>query len=131
VTAPQADSLSLELRVPAEVLAGESLSITMRVRNTGGRAIDLALMGRSPTLDVIVARATGDTVWQRLAGEVVPAILSLRTLAAGEQLEVSVAWDQRTPAGPAGPGEYMMRGLLLTDAAPLATGPVPFRIVAR
>jgi hypothetical protein len=131
VTSLPADSLLLDLNVPPEVRAGEPLLVTMRVRNPASRAVDLALHGRSPTLDVIITRPNGDTVWHRLAGEVLPAILSLRTLAPGEQLEMSTRWDQRTPQGPAAPGEYVVRGLLLTDGAPLATGPARFRILAR
>ena len=62
----RSDSLSIELAVPAEVRTGEIVTVTMRVRNRGVRSVDLPLLGRSPTLDVIVTRATGETVWHGL-----------------------------------------------------------------
>ena len=132
VTDQRADSLVLELVVPAEVRVGHAFDITMRVRNLSARPRDLALQGRTPTLDVIVSRPNGDTVWQRLRDEVVPAVLALRTLGPGEVLTVEARWDQRTLDGtPAPPGEYLARGLLLTDDEPLATAQIAFRIQGR
>ena len=132
VMSQRSDSLSIELAVPAEVRTGEIVTVTMRVRNRGARSVDLALLGRSPTLDVIVTRATGETVWQRLEHEVIPSILALRVLAPGEQLEVTARWDQRGRAGSAvAPGPYLVRGLLLTDGAPLEAPPASLRLLPR
>lgn len=131
VTRQARDDLELELALPPAVRAGVAVPITMRVRNRGADPRDLYLLGREPTLDVIITRANGDTVWQRLKGEVLPALLAVRTLAPGERLEVEARWDQRTQAGAAAtPGAYVARGLLLTDGAPLAAGPTAFRIEA-
>lgn len=122
----------LELVLPAEVRVGDAFDITMRVRNLGARPRDLALQGRTPTLDVIVSRPNGDTVWQRLRDEVVPAVLALRTLGPGEALTVEARWDQRNLDGtPAPPGEYLARGLLLTEDEPLATAQIAFLIQRR
>lgn len=132
VTQQGGDSLALELVVPPEVRAGEVVPLTMRVRNVSARPRDLYLRGRSPTLDVIITTPNGDTLWHRLRDEVIPAILGLRALGPGEELEIEARWDQRTEDGmAAAPGEYQARGVLLTDGDPLVTALVSFRIRAR
>ena len=126
------DSLAVELIVAPQVRAGDAVPMTMRVRNRSGQPHHLYLRGRSPTLDVVITRATGDTVWQRLKDEIIPAILAVRTLGPGEELEVEARWDQRTQGGAAvAAGEYVVRAELLTDGEPLATAPVALRIVER
>lgn len=130
VSEPRADSLALALIVPSQVRAGETVPIAMRVRNEGAQPRDLYLRGRTPTLDVLIMRASGDTVWRRLQDEVIPAILAVRTLGPGEELAIDVTWDQRLPGGAAAaPGDYLARGLLLTDDVPLTTAPVSFRVL--
>lgn len=132
VTAQGRDSVEVEFVVPPQVRVGDPMALVLRVRNGGAQPLDLYLRGRTPTLDVIVSRPNGDTVWRRLEGEVIPAILGIRTLSPGGQLEVEARWDQRTQAGTAAaPGDYLAQGFLLTDGAPLDAGPVPFRVVAR
>ena len=42
------------------------------------RTVDVYLLGREPTMDVIVERDTGGRVWRRLEGDVIPAIALLR-----------------------------------------------------
>jgi len=104
----------------------------LRVSNRGARPLDLYLRGRTVTVDVVVTRAGGEVVWRRLEGEIIPAIVHLRTLAPGERLEVAAVWDQRTNLGiPAGPGEYAARGFLLVEGDPVPTPPAAFRVVAR
>jgi hypothetical protein len=71
-------------------------------------------------------------VWRRLAGEVIPAVVQLRTLAPGEVLELRAEWDGRPARGAPAPGDYWVRGLLLTDGPePLATPAAGLRIVTR
>jgi len=68
-------------------------------------------------------------VWRRLDNEIIPAIVSLRTLSAAERFELATVWDQRTGEGrPADAGEYTARGVLLLEDESLETKPVPFRI---
>jgi hypothetical protein len=129
VSALQADSLELALVLPARVRAGAPVPIRLRVRNRTERPLDLYLRGRTTTFDVVIAGSDGQVVWRRLEGEVIPAIVHLRTLAPGERLEVEAVWDQRTNAGKAAePGEYTVRGLLLVEGAPLEIGPLPLRV---
>lgn len=126
------DSLSLTLVLPAEVRAGGRVPITLRVENHERGPLDLYLRGRTTTFDVEVTDTGGTVVWRRLEGEIIPAIVHLRTLAPGERFEIGTTWDQRTTQGrPIPPGAYSVRGLLLVEGKPLETVPVPLRIVAR
>ena len=105
------------------------MGITLTVENQTPRALDLYLRGRDPTFDVIITRADGAVVWQRLEDAIIPAIVSLRTLASAERLELATVWDQRTREGDAtDAGEYTARALLLVEGDPLEAGPVRFRI---
>jgi hypothetical protein len=124
-----AESLRLELALPPHVRAGEPVRIALRAHNPTTLTVDLHLRGRAPTLDVVIARAGGEIIWQRLEGEIIPAIVHLRALAPGESLDLAATWDQRTREGAtAGPGTYVATALLLTDGAPLRTEPVSFEI---
>jgi intracellular proteinase inhibitor BsuPI len=104
--------------------------ITLRARNAGVEPIDLHLRGRDIAFDITVTSETGEIVWRRLKGQMVPAILQIRTLAPGESLELREVWDQQTNAGsPAGPGLYRVQGSFPTDARdPAKTPAVPLRI---
>jgi len=132
-TVTDADSLRLSLDLPAEVAPGAPVPITLRAENVAGRPLDLYLRGRTVAFDVTVESAAGDTLWRRLEGEVIPAIVQVRTLAPGERLELRATWGQRRRSGvPAGPGDYTVRGALLTDAPePLQTPPTLLRIRER
>jgi hypothetical protein len=112
------------------VAAGTIVPITLVIENRGEYPIDMCFRGRTITFDVRVWKAGDDVVWQRLAGEFVPAILGLRVLAPGERIETRAEWDQCTNGGDAvAPGQYMVRGFLLTDApTPIETAAMPLRI---
>jgi intracellular proteinase inhibitor BsuPI len=126
------ESLRLETDVPAQVRVGEGVPITLRATNAGPKPLELYLMGRSPTFDVVITGPKGAVIWRRLEGQTVQAILQLRTLAPGETLELRDHWDQRSRRGqPVGPGTYVVQGTLITDAQPLRTPAVTLRIVAR
>ena len=128
VTEP-ADSLGLDLLVPSRIRAGEPVPIELRLENRTGRALDLYLRGRTITFDVVVARPSGEVVWQRLQDEIIPAIVHLRTLAPAERLELEAVWDQQTNQGRlVEAGEYTAHGLLLVEGEPLKTPPVRLRI---
>lgn len=122
----------LALHAPREVRQGERVAATLVVHNDAPDSRVLYLTGRPVALDLIVQR-DGQTVWQRLRGAVIPAILQARELPAGGSLSFEVEWDQRTDAGvPAGIGDYQLRGAILTDEPqPLTSADVPLRIVAR
>lgn len=124
-----ADSLDLELVLPARVRAGAPVPIMLRVRNRTERTLDLYLRGRTATFDVVIVSPRGEVVWRRLEDEIIPAIVHLRTLAPDERLEVETVWNQRTKAGKqVRPGEYTVRGLLLVEGDPLETRLTPLRI---
>lgn len=131
MTTPAApDSLRLQLIVPSKVRIGAVVAITLRLENAGDGPIELSLRGRRIAFDIVVRRETGEDVWRRLDGQIIPAILQLRVLEPGEVLELRATWDQAATAGtPVGPGEYLVQGLLLTDGpAPLVTPPVSLRV---
>jgi len=123
------NSLQLELLLPPRVRAGDPMPIRLRAQNVGQRALDLYLRGRTLKFDVVIARPSGEGVWQRLEGEIIPAIVHLHPLTPGERLESDTAWDQRTKNGRrVGPGDYVATGLLLVEGEPLRTAPKPFTI---
>ena len=127
---PSADSLRLSLDVPREARAGAPVPMALRVENAAARPLDLYLRGRTIAFDLVVERADGRPIWRRLEGEMVPAIVQLRTLAPGEVLELRARWNGRTARGAPAPGDYVVRGLLLTDGPdPLATPAAPLRIL--
>lgn len=126
------DSLLLELVVPDRVRAGDPVPIELHVENRSHRPVDLYLRGRTTTFDVVITGSGGEIAWRRLEGEIIPAIVHLRTLAPAERLELEAVWSQRAMQGrPVEPGDYTARGLLLVEGTPLETPPVPFRIIAR
>jgi hypothetical protein len=132
VTGTPQDSLHLELGAAARVRAGEPVTFTLRVRNGSGRAVDLYLRGRTPTMDLVVETADGRPVWHRLEGAVIPAIALLHPLPAGGQLEVTATWDQSTRAHEAArPGHYRVRGALVMETGAREAPPIPLEIVPR
>lgn len=123
------DTLRLGIEAPERVPAGEAVPMTLRVENVSGRTLELHLRGRTVAFDLVVSDPDGRELWRRLEGEFVPAILRLESLAAGEALEFTDAWDQRTGAGERVPtGVYQLRGEILTDGEPLVTPERPLRI---
>jgi hypothetical protein len=126
------DTLELRLAAPDAVAAGEPVELRLTVRNAAGRPLDLYLRGRQIAFDVSAEDAGGNIVWSRLHDEIIPAILRLETLPAGDSIVLSHRWDQRTNAGtPAATGTYRLRGTLLTEGEPLHTPILEMRIVAR
>ncbi|HET8624293.1 MAG TPA: BsuPI-related putative proteinase inhibitor [Gemmatimonadales bacterium] len=65
---------------------------------------------------MLVTDSRGAAVWRRLEGEVIAAILGIRTLGPGEIISFEDVWPQRDDRGkPVGPGTYLVVGLLPTD----------------
>ena len=125
------NSIRLRLDVPSQAVIGRPVPVTLLVENAGERTTDLHLLGREAAFDVVVSRSDGTVVWRRLEGEIIPAILQLKTLAPGEVLELHALWPQRTNRGRrVEAGLYSVRALLPTDdASPLETPTVQLRIV--
>lgn len=123
--------MRIEITVPAEVRRGDSVPIALRLVNDADTAVDLALQGRPVAFDVTVTRPDGEQVWRRLAGETVTAILQLRKVAAGGQLDFHAAWDQRSAGGsPVPAGEYLVTGTIPSDPPTVfRSGPAKLRIL--
>ena len=123
------DSLHFVVVAPRSVRVGKPVPVTLRLTNAGKRKVDLYLLGRSITFDIIVGGPDGRVVWRRLEGASSQQVLQVKTLAPGETLELKDVWTQKTNAGAAAaPGVYTIQGVLPTDAAPLQTTPVPLRV---
>jgi len=131
MSASAQDSLRLTVRVPSEARVGRPVPVVLHVMNSGDRPLDLYLRGRTIAFDVVVTRDDGAVVWRRLEGEVIPAILQLKTLAPREVMELRAEWNQRTNRGRrVSPGRYAVRGVLLTETPPPPeTDTVQLRIV--
>ena len=106
--------MGVELVVPRKIAAGAPVPIAIRIVKTADRPVELHLLGRATAFDLIVGR--GDvTVWRRLEGQTVQAILQPRVLAPGEVLELQDTWLPRDQGGAAvGPGEYPVSGSVPT-----------------
>jgi hypothetical protein len=117
------DSVRFTVNAPHTARVGHAVPITLRVTNTSNRGVDLYLMGRTVTFDIIVARSDGQVVWRRLEHESSQQILQIKMLAPGETFELKDVWKQT-----ADPGEYTVQGVLPTDREPLKTPPVRLRI---
>jgi hypothetical protein len=102
----------------------------LKVTNTGTVPLTLYLMGRVPTADFQIADERGRTVWSRLRGQTMLAPLRLYPLEAGQQLILRHTWnghDDSSSVLP--PGDYLIRGVLLTDdPAGLSSTPQQIRI---
>ena len=115
--------MRLELALPAEVPAGTPVPMVLRLHNDGPAA-DLVLQGRPVAFDLVVARPDGTVVWRRLAHAMIPAILALRRLGAGESVEWRDAWGQVDDQGDrVPPGEYLVTGRLPTEPGTHLTSP--------
>ena len=121
------DSVAFRLVLPDSAVAGRPVPIVLRLTNRTERPLTLALQGRPIAFDVEVAREDGTVVWRRLEGEVVSAILAVRTLEPAESLDFEATWNGRDRAGAAvPPGRYLVTGSLPTDQpAGLRTRPTP------
>lgn len=126
------DSIAFRVHAPASVHAGEPVPIELVLTNRTEQPITLYLQGRPLAFDITVTREDGQVVWRRLAGQVVSAILAVRTLAPAESLTFEAVWNGRLPGGaPIPPGRYRIVGSLLTDTpAGLTTPAVTLQVLA-
>jgi hypothetical protein len=104
--------------------------LVFRVTNTAAESVTLQLLGRTPNADFRISNADGETIWTRLRGQTLLGALRLHPLGPGEELVFQAVWNGRADTGrPAPHGDYLIRGVLMTDAPNgLASSPSPLRI---
>jgi hypothetical protein len=104
--------------------------LVFTVTNTSRVSVTLQLLGRTPTADFQVTDLRGETIWSQLRGQTLMGALRLFPLEGGKQLSFRQVWNQHSDSGSAvPPGEYLIRGVLLTDDPEgLASPPTRLRI---
>lgn len=113
-------SLRVTLEAPETAWTGDPVAYAVVISNTGSEPLDLYLQGREPTFDLRVADEAGATVWRRLEGQSVQAILRIDSLAPGEEMSLDGVWNQRNASGTLlAPGVYVLQAEVLTDGQPL------------
>jgi hypothetical protein len=113
---PTQSQLRLSLEAPARARNGEPVPLVFTVTNAGGTPLTLHLLGRAPSADFRILDSRGRLIWSRLRGQTLLGALQLFALDAGRILSFQESWNQRTDAGRlVAPGEYLIRGVLLTD----------------
>ena len=120
----------MTLEAPARARLGQPVPLVFSVTNPGKAPVTLQLLGRTPTADFVVSDPRGEVVWSLLKGQVMVGSLRLYPLAPGRRLRFRAVWRQRSDQDrPVPPGEYLIRGVLLTDApGGLASAPARLRI---
>ena len=92
------------------------MPLVFTITNTGKVSVTLQLLGRTPTADFQVSDLRGRIIWSRLRGQTLLGALRLFPLDAGKGLSFRQVWNQHTDnESPVLPGEYLIRGVLLTD----------------
>ncbi len=115
---------TVELEVPSEVRLGDTVEVTLRLRNEGTEALSLELVGRPVAFDVFITGPGGREVWRRLHGKAVASALMLLQLGPGESREFTARWPQQDSQGrPVPPGRYTVQGTLPTGSRPLTSAP--------
>lgn len=96
---------------------GEPVPLLFTVTNTGRSTVTLQLLGRIPSADFRITDPDGRAIWSTLRGKTLVTALRLFPLEAGKSLTFRHTWNQRSDAGArVTPGEYLIRGVLMTDA---------------
>ena len=120
------------MEAPARAHLGEPVPLTFTATNTGKVSVTLQLLGREPTADFRVTDSRGRMIWSLLRGQTMMGALRLFPLDAGKSLTFRHVWNQRANNGkPVPPGDYLIRGVLLTDDPKgMASPPAALRVLA-
>jgi hypothetical protein len=111
----QSKALTLQLDIPTPTPAGKPISLKLTLQNTSNEPVQVYLGGRPP-YDFIVTSANGAELWRWSEGQVVQAILEVKTLGAREELMYDVDWALQDQSGkPLSPGTYLVRGAINLD----------------
>lgn len=119
---PDLSSLSVQLKVETPVQLGESVTMTLKVRNNGIRPVTLTFTN-PPEADFVVMTGDGAEIWRWSHGKafimsgtntlVVPPPV---VLPPGGGKEYEVEWDQKDNDGnPVPAGNYLVQGILNTN----------------
>jgi hypothetical protein len=123
--------LEIDLRVPGEISAGETLDIELRVRNPGPDSAVLLLPGGELAFDVTVRSVEGVTIWNRLHGIEVPMVLEMRPIAPDEVVSFHALWKQCDMSGrQVSPGTYHLHAVLRSEEMELPARPSSITISA-
>ena len=107
----QQPALRAELVAPDTVQAGAPVRFTIRITNQTDKAVDAYFVGREIAFDIVVTRADGQIVWQRLAGKGVQMVLQTRIMQPEESLELGDTWRQQdNDRIPVPAGSYTVEG---------------------
>ena len=89
-------------------------------------------MGRIPSADFQAWDSHGVRIWSQRRGQIILGVLRLFSLDAGKGLSFRHTWNQLADSGSqVPPGEYLIRGVLLTDdPSGIASPPARLRIDA-
>jgi hypothetical protein len=121
--------LSIELDATDAAPLGAPVLITIRVKNLGKIPLELYLRGREIAYDIAIMGSGGETVWRRLEGAIVPAILRLEILEPGGVIELRDSWNQRDRAGElVPPGVYTILARVLSERDDLEPSPAKIRL---
>ncbi len=125
------NGIRVTLEAPETASAGEPVAYAVVITNVGSEPLDLYLQGREPTFDLRVTDETGATVWRRLEGQSVQAILRIDTVGPGEAMTLDDVWDQRDASGRIlAPGVYGLQAEVPTDGQPLMSQGRELRLTA-
>jgi hypothetical protein len=118
------------LEAPEQVQSGDSVPFVIRLRNSGAQAADLYLRGREIAFDVVLADSSGTEIWTRLHDQIVQAVIRIVQLEPGKSIELRHVWNQLDNSGrQVRSGDYVVRGLVLTDGVPIRTPERRLRIL--
>jgi hypothetical protein len=109
--------LQLSLQAPAEIESGKELTLKLRIKNVGEKALKLSTGAAS--YDFIVTDHDGQEIWRWSYGKQgFPAWQQYLTLRRGETEEHMITWAQIDNEGyPVPPGAYWVRGIFRTAEA--------------
>jgi hypothetical protein len=95
---------------------GTPVPLVFTVTNAGSASVTLQLLGRVPSADFRVSDTHGRMIWTRLRGQTMLGALRLYALGAEKALVFRDIWNSVDDAGnEVPPGDYLIRGVLLTD----------------
>jgi hypothetical protein len=113
---------SVTIEAPEFIEQGSPLEYSVVVENEAAVPIEFHLQGRDIVHDLAVVAEDGSTIWRRLEGQSLQAILRIETLAPRQKIVIGDYWDGRDREGAhVQPGSYTLQALLPTDDVPLVS----------